>query len=123
MKIHQKRLRFKKKKAPASEDGSFTMNYKIFIRKPLRVQAVEITKSNIEEIAKYIGEIQDAIDGSKYIIVNRQVIPGVSRVYPGYWMTKTGQNIRVFSRTKFFDQFLEEDDTIRPMVDHMNKIE
>lgn len=75
-----------------------------FVRKPFVVEAIEITAENIEELAKHIGVYRNR-DGYKYINVDRRFIQGVDRVYPGFWMTKMGDNIRCYNRKIFLDQF------------------
>lgn len=76
-----------------------------FIRKPFVVEALEITVDNIEELAQYIGKVRRRGDGSPYIFVDRRFIPGVDRVYPGFWITRIGDNTRCYSARAFKDQF------------------
>lgn len=76
-----------------------------FIRKPFSVEAIEITAENIEELAQYIGKIRTRPDGSVYIFVDRRFIPGIEKVYPGFWMTRIGDNMRCYSARIFHDQF------------------
>jgi hypothetical protein len=42
-------------------------------------------------------------------------------VYPGFYMTKMGENVRCYSRKIFREQFVEEDENIRPWVEFMEK--
>lgn len=76
-----------------------------FIRKPFVVEALEITTENIEELAQFIGKIRTKSDGSPYIFVDRRFIPGVERVYPGFWITRIGDNTRCYSARAFKEQF------------------
>lgn len=86
------------------------MEFTTFVRKPFVVQAVEITTENIEEVAKYIGDVREREDGTKYILVDRRLVPNVFKVYPGFFMTKMGENVRCYSRKIFKEQFVEAAD-------------
>ena len=85
------------------------MEFTTFVRKPFVVQAVEVTADNIEEVAKYIGDVREREDGTKYILVDGRLVPNVERVYPGFFMTKMGENVRCYSRKIFREQFVEAD--------------
>ncbi len=95
------------------------MEFTTYVRKPFVVQAIEITAENLEDVAKYIGDVKDREDGSKYILVDRRLVPNVFKVYPGFFMTKMGENIRCYSRKIFKEQFVEQDETIQPWIDFM----
>lgn len=85
-----------------------TFEYIPYVRKPFTVTACEVTKENIEQLNKdfKIGTIDTKPDGTPFIIVtNTHKIPNVSRIFPGYFMTKMGKNMRCFSRRIFFEQF------------------
>lgn len=87
-----------------------SVEYIEYVRKPFVVTAVEITGDNIEELNKEfkIGDIDTKEDGTKFInVTNSRKIPNVSRVFPGYFLTKMGKNVRCFSRKIFFEQFGE----------------
>jgi hypothetical protein len=103
-----------------NEQGS-SMEFTTFVRKPFTVKGVEITAQNIEEVSKYIGELRDVGDGTKYILVDPRVVPNLEKVYTGFYMTKMGQNVRCYSRRVFREQFIEEDDSIRPWLEFMDK--
>lgn len=96
------------------------MEFTTFVRKPFVVEAVEVTKDNIEEIAKYVGDLKEKEDGSLYILVDRRLVPNVFKVYPGFYMTKMGENVRCYSRKIFRDQFMEKTDDIQPWIDYMS---
>lgn len=82
------------------------MEFTTFTRKPFIVEATRITAENIEEVANLIGELRTDDNGTKVIVVNRRVIPSISRVYVGYWLTKMGDNLRCYSDKVFTDQFI-----------------
>ena len=78
-----------------------------FVRRPFTVEAIEITEENIEELAQFIGTIRTKGDGGKYIAVDRTLIPTVDRVYPGFWLTRMGNNDKCYSRKVFMREFIE----------------
>lgn len=96
------------------------MEFTQFVRKPFVVEAVEVTTENMEEIAKYVGEVREKEDGSPFILVDRRLIPNVFRVYPGYWLTRMGDRTRCYSRKIFLEQFVESHPDIIAWVDFMN---
>jgi hypothetical protein len=95
------------------------MEFKQFVRKPFTIEAVEITVDNIAECAIHIGELQEQ-NGSPYILVDSNLIPNVLRVFPGYWMTRMNDNFRCYSKKVFREQFVEQDPTIKQLVNYVN---
>jgi len=93
-----------------------------FVRKPFEVLAVEITKDNIAEVAKLVGDLKEKEDGTPFILVDKRLVPNVFRVFPGFWMTKMGDNIRCYSKKIFTDQFVESNEEIKQWVDWMNGV-
>lgn len=98
-----------------------SIQFNTFVRKPFVVEAIEITEENIEEVAKFIGEVRQKEDGSKFIYVDRRLVPNVFRVYPGFFMTKMGENVRCYSKRVFMDQFVPMQPEIKQWVDFMNE--
>lgn len=96
------------------------MEFKNFVRKPFRVDAVEITADNIEEAAKDIGTICEEDNGSKYILVDRRLVPNVYKVTPGFWMTRMGKNIRCFPGFIFESQFVGVTPEIEEFLTNLN---
>jgi hypothetical protein len=96
------------------------MDFTTYVRKPFIVEAVEITPDNIAEVAKHVGDLREKEDGTQYILVDRRLVPNVFRVYTGYYMTKMNENIRCYSRKIFREQFIEQDETIKPWVDYIS---
>jgi hypothetical protein len=107
------------KKSPTK--NGLPMEFTTYLRKPFVVQAVEVTAENLREIAKFIGDVREMEDGSEYILVDTRLVPNVERVYPGFFMTKMGQNVRCYSRKIFREQFVEEDDSVKPWLEYMEK--
>jgi len=97
------------------------MDMTTFVRKPFKVEAVEITEENIEEIAEFVGTLQTKEDGSPYIRVDRRLVPNVFKVFPGFWMTKMGDNIRCYSKKIFEEQFVKNAPDIEEWVDFMDR--
>lgn len=83
------------------------MEFKKFTRKPFIVDAIQITTENIADVAKHVGDLREKEDGTPYILVDGRIVPNVQRVYPGFWMTRIGENIRCYSDKIFTDQFIE----------------
>jgi hypothetical protein len=97
------------------------MEFTNFVRKPFVVEAVEVTEDNIEEVAEYVGTLRKKDDGTPYIQVDRRLIPNVFRVFPGFWMTRMGDNIRCYSKRVFTDQFTVITPDIKQWVDFMTE--
>lgn len=96
------------------------MEFTTFVRKPFTVEAVEITEDNIEEIAEYVGTLRQKENGQPYIAVDKRLVPNVYRVYPGYWMTRMGDNIRCYSKRIFMEQFVESTPELEAMVSEVD---
>lgn len=99
------------------------MDFISFVRKPFAVEAVEVTAENIAEVAKYVGDLREKEDGTPYILVDRRLVPNVFRVYPGFFMTKMGENVRCYSRKIFKEQFTLLTDDIKPWLEFMENKE
>jgi hypothetical protein len=84
------------------------------------VQGIEITEDNIKDLAKYIGDIEEDDDGTIYILVDRRKVPNVQRVYVGFYMTRMGKQVRVYSRKLFNEQFILKDETVQPWLDFLD---
>lgn len=97
------------------------MEFTNFVRKPFTVEAVEVTEDNIEEIAGLVGTLRHKSNGSPYIEVDRKLVPNVFRVFPGYWVTRMGDNVRCYTKKVFKSQFVETDSDIDKWVAFMNQ--
>lgn len=96
------------------------MDFISYARKPFSVEAVEVTVENISEIAKYVGDLKTKEDGTPYIQVDRRLVPSVFRVYPGFFMTQMGDNIRCYSPRVFNEQFVKNEGPIKEWVEFIN---
>lgn len=98
------------------------MEFVTYVRKPFKVEAVQITKENIDEIAEEIGKIRyKRENGEPFIRVNPRVIPNIQFVYLGFYMTKMGDNIRCYSGRIFEDQFIQTSDAIENWIVFLNQ--
>jgi hypothetical protein len=82
------------------------VEYTKFVRKPFTVEATEITLENIGEVAEMIGTLREKDNGEPYIAVDRRLIPNLIRAYPGFWLTKMGDNVRCYAKRVFKQQFV-----------------
>ena len=92
-----------------------------FVRKPLIVEATEVTEENIAELAPLIGTLKEKDDGTPFIHVNRRLVPNVFRVFPGFWVTRMGDNIHCYSKRIFADQFVVADPEVLAWVEYLNE--
>jgi len=96
------------------------MNFNQYVRKPFVVEAVEVTEENLEEVAKFVGEVREKQGSGRYIQVDRRIVPNVYRVYPGFFMTRMGDHIRCYNPKIFHEQFVEGNPEIIAWVDFMH---
>lgn len=96
------------------------MEFNTFVRKPFTVEAVEVTKDNIKDVAEFVGTLKEKDDGTPYIQVDRRLVPNIYRVYPGFWMTKMGDNVRCYSKRIFNEQFTQTTPEIDGWVKQLN---
>lgn len=85
---------------------SESLAFDSYIRRPFEVEAIRITPENIEEVAVHVGTLQRTMNGTPYIVVDRNLVPNIARVYPGYYMTRMGNNTRCYSARIFEEQFV-----------------
>jgi hypothetical protein len=81
------------------------MEFTEHIRRPFKVEAVQITKDNIEEIASMIGELKTKGD-EKFILLDKRIVPSMNRAYVGWWVTRFNDNLRCYSNKIFTEQFM-----------------
>lgn len=97
------------------------MDTKTVICKPFVVEATEITEENLEEVASIMGStVEQLEDGTRYIFVNRRVVPNVSRVFPGFYMTKMGDNIHCYTKKLYNQKFYDWSEEAQAWIDFMN---
>lgn len=81
------------------------LDFKAYRRIPFEIEAVEITEENLEEVAKEVGEVQTKEDGTRFIKVDRRLVPGVYEVFPGFFLTRMDKKIRCYSPRIFTEQY------------------
>lgn len=87
-----------------------------FVRRPFEVEAIQITVENIHELSELIGEFCEDERGP-YIQADREKVPTVEKVVPGYWLTKMGPNIRCYSNKTFEKQFVPASPLIKEFIE------
>lgn len=88
------------------------LNFISFVRKPFEIEALQITDDNIEAVAPMIGDLETGEDGRAFIKVNRRLVPNIYRVFPGFWVTKMGDNVRCYADKIFVEQFVEKTEDV-----------
>jgi hypothetical protein len=78
-----------------------------FIRKPFSVLAVQVTMENMKALAKLVGEVQTE-NGETFILLDRRIVPNVTRAKVGWWVTKLGDNYHCYSQKIFKQQFMQD---------------
>lgn len=99
------------------------MEFNTYVRKPFLVEAVKITEDNISDIARLVGTLCWKPDGTPFIQVDRKRVPSIYRVFPGFYMTKMGNNIRCYSENTFLEQFRSSTPEIVSWVEFLNSEE
>ncbi len=97
------------------------MEFNKFVRKPFVIEAIEVTEENIAELSKSIGTLCKKADGTPYIQVDRQLVPIIDKVYPGFWVTKMEHNVRCYSERTFKEQFVKSTEDIEKWVSSLNQ--
>lgn len=97
-----------------------TLEYDEYFRRPFRIQAVQVTKENIEEIAEIIGDINNKPDGDPYIEVDPHKMPNMQRVYLGFYLTKVKGRYRAYSRRVFHELFGRASLEMQPALEYLD---
>lgn len=87
------------------------MDFTTFIRRPFKVEAIEVTDENFDQIAELTGTVTENNDGVKCIDTDRKIVQNVFRIYVGFWVTKMGENLRGYSAKTFNEMFVKESET------------
>jgi hypothetical protein len=83
-----------------------TMEFSDFVRRPFAIQAVQITDENMEELCGLIGHEIKEKGTSRFIVVNRRIVPQGNKAYVGWWVTQMGDNLRCYPNRIFTQQFV-----------------
>ena len=83
-----------------------TMEFQEFVRRPFKVEAIRITEENIDEVAALIGEVKvHTKTKDKFILLDKRIVPSMTRAFVGWWVTRYNDNLRVYSNKIFLEQF------------------
>lgn len=81
------------------------MEFTQYVRRPFQVEAVEITAENMKEVAELIGKIRKEA-GITFIVLDRRLIPNVTRAYVGWYLTCFGEEYRCYAPKVFKKLFI-----------------
>lgn len=80
-----------------------------YVRLPFRVKAVQITRENIDEIAKLIGFGRNngvrMKNGEPFINLHHDRVPNMTRAFLGCYLTVFAGGYRVYYQRVFEEQF------------------
>lgn len=84
------------------------MEYTEFVRIPFKVQAIQVTEENFDDIFNMIGkEVKETPQGKRYILIDRRIIPNGHKAQIGGWVTVMDDKMRYYSKSAFSEQFVE----------------
>lgn len=94
------------------------LEYETFVRAPFKIEAVEVTDENIHQIAEMLGSkiFTDTRTGNTFIGVDNNEMPGIYRIYAGFWVTKMGHRFRAYSQQRFLKEFIRLSDGVEGWV-------
>lgn len=98
------------------------MNIQKFVRKPFYVDAVQVTKDNLEQVAQWCGGTvaKDENSGQPYIqvdVFNPTDVPDHSRAYVGRWILQAATGYKVYKTKGFFRSFDQVTELSKPQAD------
>lgn len=101
------------------------MDFVTFIRKPFKIQAVEVTKKNISELSHLVGDgrVRKKDNGFLFFVSDPQLIRNISRVEVGFWVTKMDDQFRVYKPEVFTHIFVESTPERSEMFDLIQEME
>ena len=94
------------------------LDYQTFVRTPFKIEAVEVTDENLTQIAEMLGSkvFTDTRTGNNFIGVDNDQMPGIYRIYAGFWVTKMGHRFRAYSQQRFLKEFVKLTDGVAGWV-------
>jgi hypothetical protein len=94
------------------------LDYQTFVRTPFKIEAVEVTEENITQIAEMLGSkiYEDNRTGNTFIGVDNEQMPGIYRIYAGFWVTRMGHRFRAYSQQRFLKEFVKLTDGVAGWV-------
>lgn len=97
------------------------LTYLTYVRKPFTVEAVEVTRENIADVAPLVGTLVETSGGFPFIEVDPKKVPHVTRVFPGFFLTKMGKRVHCYSPKAFKAQFADADEHNLNWVKYLNE--
>lgn len=79
-----------------------------YVRKPLYVDAVQVTEENMEEIARWSqGDVRLEVDGRKYVhvLVNAPRSLRQTKAFAGDWLLHTERGYKIYTSLSFEASF------------------
>jgi hypothetical protein len=79
-----------------------------FARKPFYVDAIQVTKENLEEVAKWCrGKIETTDNGATFILidVHRPLSPRQTQAFLGDWILQAGSGFKIYTPKAFEKSF------------------
>jgi len=70
------------------------------------IEAVQITDENMDALCELIGYEVRPKGNTRFIAVDKRIVPNGYRAYVGWWVTKMGDNLRCYPNRVFNDQFI-----------------
>lgn len=86
------------------------MEFLPYIRKPFRVEAIEVTRENIHELSEMCGDLVEREGEDPYIQVDRKKVNNIFRIKLGFMLTRMGENLRAYSPEAFEETFSKENE-------------
>lgn len=86
------------------------LQVKRYMRKPLYVEAVQITAKNMRQVAEWCGgTVEQDGQAKSYIKVDvlKPVSPKLGMGYVGQWVLQTTQGAKIYNDRPFKDSFIE----------------
>lgn len=84
------------------------LDFKPYERVSFEVEAVQVTKENIQEVAQLIGQLdKSANPAHPRIRVNPKKVPNIRFVNIGWWVTRVGDYYRCY-KPKLFNEHYKE---------------
>lgn len=93
-----------------------------FIRKPFTVEATMVTHDNIAEVASVTGRLEYKDDGTPFIVVDKQKMDKVWRIFPGFYLTHLNGRYRAYSPKAFAKEFLPSTPELSEWVESIKDV-
>lgn len=100
-----------------------------YVRKAFAVEAVEVTRDNVEEVAEWCGGEVKTSPGKGgrrqqqfvKVPVKNPLNDRQTRAYPGDWVLSAGAGFKVYTQKAFSASFEEQSDRMFEVVERMEE--